>query len=243
MFTKRENLEDKILDLSNLSDKLHFELKYIREYVIFTQDALIEKNKILEAKMYSDTTSEPDNESIIQQFYDTQKKTLFSHYHHSTIVLIYSILENSLSSVCDEISKSVSPDFSHNDLYSKGLVNKLMSYIRLTSRVDLLDINQEFNDIEKFRKLRNMIVHQSSGFSGDDKKINNDIKLISSCFPEILISKEDLKFYIMENSVILKFINLVNTFMTKIINHIQSLTYQIKSGTMSEPISDSDIPF
>ncbi|QDX97022.1 hypothetical protein EGD00_07865 [Pectobacterium carotovorum subsp. carotovorum] len=243
MFIKRKNLEDKKLNLDNLSKKFHHEIKYLSQYLSFTQQLSEQKNRELEEKMYLDTESHPENESIIQQLFENEIKSLLSYYNHSAIVLIYSVLESILSDICSEVKSITSSKFSLNDLSSRNLINKSKSYLEITSNLDPSLINDEWAEIGKFQKLRNMIVHQNSSFTGDNESMGKQKKIIQCNFPTIEIAEEKRKFYILNNELATKFIALINNVISKIISHIESITYQIEPNKTKISSSNNYVPF
>lgn len=242
MFTKRENLEDKKLDLEHLSKKFQYEIKYLSQYLSFTQELADRKGEELMDEMYSDTESNPENESIIQQIFENERKSLLSYYHHSAIVLIYSVLESILSDICYEVKSITLAKFSHNDLSSGNLIKKSKDYLEYTSGLNFSLIEGEWGKIGQFQKLRNMIVHQNSSFTGSVESIDNQKKIIKNNFPKIEISLDD-KFYILSNELVIEFINLINAFILKIFSHIKSITYQTEADIIKTLSPTDDIPF
>ncbi|MEH0835404.1 hypothetical protein [Pectobacterium cacticida] len=244
MYTKHENFEDKKLNIEHLSKKFQYEIKYLEEYISFTEDLANIKNTQLIEKMYTDTELAPENESIIQHIFENERKYLLSYYYHSSIVLIYSVLEGILSDICDEVKKITLAKFSHADLSGGNLIKKTKNYLEITSDLDFSLISGEWAEIGKFQNLRNIIVHQNSNFTGNAPSIEKQKKSISNNFPDIEISEDGNRFYILDNKLLLRFIFLVKAFVLKIFSHIQSITYQIKPCRDILLISTADnIPF
>ncbi|MEI7222998.1 hypothetical protein [Pectobacterium carotovorum] len=243
MYTKHENFQDKKLNTEHLSKKFLYEIKYLEEYLTFTQELADEKNTQLADKMYKDTELAPENENIIQEIFDNERKALLSYYHHSSIVLIYSVLESILSDICDEVKKISFAKFSHKDLSGGNLIKKTKDYLEITSGLDFSKISGDWAEIGKFQNLRNVIVHQNSCFTGDESSIQKQKNKIINNFPSIEISEATNKFYILDTTILGKFIQLVKNFTLKIFNHVQSQIYQIKPCKEIKPIFDNNIPF
>ncbi|STM19331.1 Uncharacterised protein [Escherichia coli] len=69
MFTKRNKLEDKKIDIGNLIATFDYEVKYLEEYISFTNELMSKKKNKTQDNMYSDTLLDPMNESLIQQIF------------------------------------------------------------------------------------------------------------------------------------------------------------------------------
>lgn len=243
MYTKHENFEDKKLNTEHLSKKFLYEIKYLEEYLTFTQELTDKKNTQLSEKMYKDTELDPENENIIQEIFDNERKVLLSYYHHSSIVLIYSVLESILSDICNEVKKISFAKFSHEDLSGGNLIKKTKDYLEITSGLDFSQISGDWAEIGKFQNLRNVIVHQNSCFTGDESSIQKQQNRIINNFPSIEIAEATNRFYILDTTILIRFIQLVKNFTLKIFNHVQSQIYQTRTCKKITPISEHNIPF
>lgn len=243
MFTKNNEVEYKKLDIEHLMLKFKYEIKYLEGYLSFTGALVNDKRVQLEEEMYKDANLLPENESIILDLYENEGKSLLCYYHHSAIVLIYSVLETVLSDICDEVYRTTRAKFSHNDLSTGNLINKSKDYLEITSDLDFSLISGEWAEVGKYQKLRNMIVHQNSFFTKYDEKSTKQKQSIKNNFPSIEISDVSNRFYILDDKILLNFIKLVEKIIFKIFNHVKNITFQTKCLNKSCDNIIGDIPF
>jgi len=241
MFTKRNDLIEKKIDLTNLRTKFDYEIKYLREYLTFTSDLTEKKSEQLADVLYEFTESDPDNEAIIQSLFEREKYSLLSYYHHSAIVLIYSVLETILADICDTICDEMHSKLSHNSLSGGNLISKSKEYLQITTSLEFTLIEGEWARIGQFQVLRNIIVHQHSSFVGSIKEIVNQKAKIKNNFPSIKINDEHNRFYIIQDTLVNEFLTLVDQLISKVVNHVESMLFLIEKPKIAIP--DDDIPF
>ncbi|ECD6344757.1 hypothetical protein E2M60_25590, partial [Salmonella enterica subsp. enterica serovar Newport] len=157
-------------------------MKYLEGYLSFTKDLVNDKGTRLSEEMYNDTKLAPENESLILDIFENEGKSLLCYYHHSAVVLIYSVLETVLSEICYEIFTNTSAKFSHDDLSSGSLIGKAKDYLVITSGLDFSLISGEWAEIGKYQNLRNIIVHQNSFFTKGRKGLKQKTS-IKNNFP------------------------------------------------------------
>ncbi|MFD2168385.1 hypothetical protein ACFSJY_19180 [Thalassotalea euphylliae] len=241
MYTKKANYEEKQLELNDLRTKFDYELKYLTEYLSFTNDLEHKKNEQLTQLMSEDAAENEDAEAILQSIFEKEKDALLSYYHHSAIVLIYTIFESILADVCSEVQRFARAGFTHNCLVSGSLIGKSKTYLELTTDLPFELIQGEWAKIGQFQKLRNMIVHQNSCFSGSEAKVNNQKDQIRNNFNSIKISDTYNRFYILDDSLVSEFIELIKTFISKIIEYLESVVFMVERPNIT--IDMEDLPF
>lgn len=236
MFIKKQKYIEKKLILNNLSAKIKYETKYLSQYLSFTKELTDKKNKQLEEQMYEDSQTDPESEHILQDLYIKEKDALLSYYHHSAIVLVYTIFESIMSDICNEVQNFTSSNFTHNCLSGNNIIANSKKYLQLTTDLQFSLIEGDWAKIGKYQKLRNIIVHQNSFFTGDEQKnrLKNDFK-------SIVISNDEKRFHILEDNLVHDFIALVNQFVQKIISHLESVTFLVEQKNIE--LEDDFIPF
>lgn len=237
MFTKKENKEEKQLDLHHLKTKLSYEIKYLREYFSFTHDLTAQKDKQLSDAIYKDAQNDPENEALLQRIYDEEKNALLSYYHHSAIVLIYTVLESTLSELCDEVRNLTSAKFSHENISGGTTIGKLIDYLKLTSSLDYDLIDDPWARIGQFRHLRNSIVHQNSTVSGKKEK-----ERITNNFNKIIISDLNNKFFMLDDTLVYEFLDKIESLFKKLFLHLESVIFVVEIPEFSAAHGD-DLPF
>ncbi|EAV1018983.1 hypothetical protein ET376_18815, partial [Salmonella enterica] len=184
----------------------------------------------------------PENESLILDIFENEGKSLLCYYHHSAVVLIYSVLETVLSEICYEIFTNTSAKFSHDDLSSGSLIGKAKDYLVITSGLDFSLISGEWAEIGKYQNLRNIIVHQNSFFTKGRKGLKQKTS-IKNNFPDIEISNLGDKFYIVKSSTLLKFIRTIEIFIYKILSYVEQVDFLTKYNDHPINLSNEDMPF
>jgi len=231
VYTKKKNYEEKQIPLADLKTKFHYELKYLAEYLSFTNDLTQKKDAQISQLMSDDYEENIEAEAILQGLYEKEKDALLSYYHHSAIVLVYTIFESMLADICSEVHRFAKAGFTHNCLSGGNLIGKSKTYLELTSDMPFSLIEGEWARIGQFQKLRNMIVHQNSCFSGNEKSIKDQQKKIKNNFNTIKISEAYNRFYILDDVLIHEFIALVKVFVDKVIDHLESVIFMVERTT------------
>lgn len=79
-------------------------------------------------------------------------------YRKSTLVSVYSFLENSLNTLCRHLYKRYGYPVALEDLRGEGIV-RARCYLEKLADVDFYRLNSEWSRISSFNKIRNCIVH------------------------------------------------------------------------------------
>ncbi|MBO2675934.1 hypothetical protein I6M53_14935 [Shewanella algae] len=102
-------------------------------------------------------------------------------YRKSTLVSVYSFLENSMNSLCLHLQRSHSYPVELNDLRGEGIVRAKI-YLEKLAGIDFTLINGEWSELIAFNKLRNCIVHSEGNIkaSKNSTQLENIINQKSS---------------------------------------------------------------
>ncbi|QGW96256.1 hypothetical protein [Aeromonas veronii] len=136
MLTKKKSSTEKRIDLVGFKERTEYEIKYIRNYVVDISGAISEKGDALEEEMISDIDSNPDDENVLVELFNSEISKLKSYFYHSSIVLVYTLLESSLSHLSDEIKKCTNSKLTLHDLSDNNIIRKSIKYIELTCGID-----------------------------------------------------------------------------------------------------------
>ena len=157
MLTKKNSFIEKSIDLVNFKERTEYELRYLRSYVVDISEAISEKGDALEENMIADIDSRPDDEEILVDLFNREISKLKSYFYHSSIVLVYTLLESSLSHLSEEIKSCTNSKLSLKDLSDNNLIRKSIRYIELTCNIDLKKEKQLYDRICEYQQLRNQI--------------------------------------------------------------------------------------
>ncbi|HAS6630803.1 hypothetical protein P3377_23910 [Vibrio parahaemolyticus] len=155
MLTKKSTLKEKKIDLHVFKERTEYELKYLRSYVVDISEAISEKGESLEQSMIADIDSSPDDEEILVDLFNKEISKLKSYFYHSSIVLVYTLLESTLSHLTTEIKNCTNSRLALQDLNDNNIIRKSIKFIDLICSVDLKNEKKLYDRICEFQQLRN----------------------------------------------------------------------------------------
>lgn len=243
MFTKKASVEELSLDIDRLKEKFKYEIKYLRQYLGFTSDSVDEKQEQLAKTIFEDSQSDPDNEAYLQDLYSKEIKAISSYYHHSSIVLIYTVLESSLSQLCHEVTEMTKSKFTHERLAGKNLIGKSIDYLQLTSSLDFTKIEGVWAKIGRYQGIRNQIVHQNSRLKKDKTgSTAAEQEKLKKLFKDIEFSSDGDRFYILDKKIVIEFLDSTEKLMNVLYQEIECKTFLVPVVYADDEISD-ELPF
>jgi len=229
MLTKKKSSTEKRIDLVGFKERAEYEIKYIRNYVVDISGAISEKGDALEEEMISDIDSNPDDENVLVELFNSEISKLKSYFYHSSIVLVYTLLESSLSHLSDEIKKCTNSKLRLHDLSDNNIIRKSIKYIELTCDVDLKKEKNLYDRICEYQQLRNQIVHQNSKIKGDTHEaLVRNAKVLKIKFPTININSDTWDFHITDDVLIKELVDIVGKFLNMAIDEVNSKIFVVE---------------
>ncbi len=119
--------------------------------------------------------SEDEIREVDDYFYDNYymiEEINIDMYRKSTLVSVYSFLENSMNGLCRLLSSRHNYPVMLNDLRNEGIV-RAKDYLEKLAKIDFSAINGEWSHMKTLNKIRNCIVHSE----GDIKSSKNSSQL------------------------------------------------------------------
>ncbi|EGQ9468820.1 hypothetical protein C4H03_RS22695 [Vibrio parahaemolyticus] len=230
MYTKKENTQEVIIGLEALHDRFKFEVKYLREYLDFSKESVEERAENLADKIYADTLENPDLETMLQEMYEQEHKAISSYLYHSSIVLVYIVLESTLAQICTELKVTAKIPFSYDEVSGGGNIMKELNYLKMVSSLPKTELEKITPKFGKFQQLRNSIAHKNGRFSGKNAAaIDKQRKLFVEGFPGLELSSDEMQFFIMSSESVEQFIALVEKAVELVVSHIKEQTFVVKS--------------
>ncbi|MFA0434578.1 hypothetical protein AB4514_22380, partial [Vibrio cyclitrophicus] len=230
VLTKKSTLKEKKIDLHAFKERTEYELKYLRSYVVDISEAISEKGESLEQSMIADIDSSPDDEEILVDLFNKEISKLKSYFYHSSIVLVYTLLESTLSHLTTEIKNCTNSKLALQDLNDNNIIRKSIKFIDLICSVDLKNEKKLYDRICEFQQLRNQIVHQNSRVKGqDEKSLKKNAIALKATFPMIEINEDSWDFHITESSLIEELVNVVDAFIAVAIEDIEKQVFIVQS--------------
>lgn len=215
------------IDLDDLKNKFHHEIDYFKEYVKFNNDKLSSRRAQLDVFLKQDIQENPDNEIFLRDIYYMDYIKLPSYFYHSSIVSLYSLLENNLNNICDKIQMDTGFVIGLSDLSGSNIIQKARKFLSKFAKIDFMIVDKEWLRISDYQKLRNLIVHQNSQLKSFDlsEKESEDIKTTKK-FNGIEIDKHSQIFYITKGEILLDFLALIEKFILSIISQIDDRRFE-----------------
>ncbi|WP_055437701.1 hypothetical protein [Lacinutrix algicola] len=201
MFTNKET-NNKQIDLAYFNNRLTKEYDYLKKYFELNRQSVLDNQTRLQDELFEDTNRDPDNESMIQDIFETSLNTITSLYYHSSIALVHSFLEEHLSKICFLIQKETNHKFSLENLKGGDYIKNSFEYLMLTSALNVELVNRHKPRLKKFQILRNKIIHENSKYKNSDEKE----KLINDFNDKIGFIESENKFYLKTDDLQLEYL-------------------------------------
>jgi len=222
MFTKKTNTTEGYVNTQEIRTNFEYEIRYLKKYFVLNNSSVESHKEELEKSLLTEIELDPTKESTLNDFYQKEIQLITSYYYHSSIVLVYTVLENALTEICSQIQIDTNNLFSVNFLASRDNIGKTKEYLELTTRLEFRKIEHIWPRIGQFQKLRNIIVHQNSTF-----KDANDATKLRNMFRDIVISNDNKSFFISNHTLIDEFIVKMEKLVKVILEDIDSKTFEI----------------
>jgi len=216
-----ENKDIKI-NLDDFKVMFKHELSYIIEYFDFNLQKLEERKKELDNFLELDIQENPTLEYGLRGMYHLDYLKIPSYFYHSSIVTLYSLLENNLSFLCIKIQADTNLVIGLNDLTGHNLLEKARSFLVKVANIDFENVDKEWIRISDFQKLRNLIVHNNSQIKDRDS------------FEKLLKKFNGIKTYELQNDFHIIDIKLIREFLSVIENFINKIILQIEERTFKQ---------
>jgi|LakMenEpi03Aug12_release.lakeMendotaPanAssembly.Ray.scaffolds.fasta_scaffold394942_2 hypothetical protein len=138
----------------------------LEEFRQYTQEveSKFDADKAELARRYSDSvnglSAEETNEvnDYFADNYYTIEEIYVGLFRKSTLVSIYSFLENAMNHLCRYLARKNSYSFALNDLKGEGIV-RARNYLEKSAGADFNLLNGEWSKLKLLNKVRNCIVH------------------------------------------------------------------------------------
>lgn len=158
---------------------------------------------------YEDAMDMVADDSYVLEFYIKQ------NFRQSTIASIFSFLEYRLEEISDGLSKRMDIVMKPKDFAGLG-TDRFSKYLLYASGIDLKkDKKYKWSELERIKKIRNIIIHDSSKIDPQDKDINIYISKnpnLSINHSKLLVNKDYLNELLMFTE---KFFNLLESELEK----------------------------
>ncbi len=236
MFTKKINTTEGHVYTQDIRTNFDYEIKYLKKYFSLNNSSVKTHKEEIERSLLAEIELDPSKESTLNDFYLKEIQLITSYYYHSSIVLVYTVLENTLTKICSQIQIDTNNTFSVISLANRDNIGKTKEYLELTTKLEFRKIEHIWPRIGQLQKLRNIIVHQNSTFN----KENEDVRL-KNMFRDVVISSDKKTFYISSHTLIDEFIIKMEKLVNVILEDIDSKIFQI--NPIENKVQIDNLPF
>lgn len=209
----------KSIKIKDLRISFRYEKDYIQDYIKHTNDGILKRNKDLDISFKKDLSDDQENESIIRRIYLEDFAKFPSFSNHSQIVMIYSLLENTMITICEKVKADIELKISVTDFNMRDIFGASVTYLEKTLDIDFRKSNHNWQNIQDYKKIRNAIVHDNSTYKNSNEK--RSIKLLNDSINCIYDSYSG-KFFITNSICVLNFLELVSELINDVLNQIGS---------------------
>ncbi|MBY6225387.1 hypothetical protein [Ferrimonas balearica] len=198
---------------------------------MLSKESVDERAERLADKIYADTLENPQLESMLQEMYEQEHKAISSYLYHSSIVIVYTVLESTLAQICTELRFSARIPFSYDEVSGAGNIAKSFNYLIMISGLPKYEVEKLTPKLGKYQQLRNSIAHKNGRFSGkNESAIERQRREFCSEFAGLELSADEKQFYIMTSESIYKFIELVEKAIKLVVLHVGSQTFIVEKS-------------
>lgn len=193
---------------------VNIEFKRIKEYSTEIQGLLNQKQLDIKDLINDEIDKEPNpqyHSEIIEFFIDDvikYEQTFPELLLNSTFTSAYSLFESLFSMICNLTRSKLDLKLSMKDLNGNGIIDKCKKYLEYVANIDLSSLDNEWNNIKSYSRIRNLIVHNSSNFKKNRGQPLEKQEMYNYILSHPLLQIKTINrgvFYIKESEYILKF--------------------------------------
>ncbi len=204
------------------------EFREIREYIDNLDNLLSQEYNRIISIVNNEQNKNPENSIDIAdnyaieffQFGETYPAILKS----SLLITAYSFFESKLKKICEEIQQRENIKLKVTDINGRNYIEKARKYLEKVIGVNLKDLNNEWNEIIKFQRVRNLITHNNSNAWKDkDNPIKNQSKEVKSTIEflknnrYISYNSDHGDFIIVDSKFVLEFYKNIEVYYTNLV--------------------------
>ena len=220
--SETEKLQNDLIFTLFRSIKLGYEYKFlpVKEYLEKTQRMILLQEKKLKNKYEKD---HEDYSEISNLFglYEIEKSNIneFPNILNKSIYLtVYSMFENDFFKLCEWCQKIEKIELGPKDLKGRNYIGQCKNYIIKVLNVDIEKLKIQWQIIEKYQQIRNLIAHNDGVVKPNNKEILKFIIETEGIFIEEKSNIININSIIFLNGLIEHLINFLSNTVDEIIN-------------------------
>jgi hypothetical protein len=169
-------------------------------------------------------------ENELSKYYDIFPK----QYFNPLLISLYGFFENWLKRICDLDSKRGFSNVKVKDLAGGNYIERSRKYLSIVADLNLSESENDWQIIKKIQKVRNAIAHNDSNLIIDKNKELNQQVLYShlKLDSRIGLNEKTGSFYIKDKEFLFEIIELIERYLTYVIDSLSSRKVVAKNTTM-----------
>lgn len=228
------------IDIHDLKIRFAHEVSYLKEHIDFNHKEQENRKKKVTQLLEEEIDEDKINEAILRMVYQYDLIKLPSYFYHSTIVALYSMFESTLMGICERTKKDLELQLSVNDFSTRDNLGKAVTYLEKLININFYKDRKEWNQLNDFRSLRNIIVHQNSQFTSEP---NAKEKELIKRLKYIQFDKSDFTFYVTDSRLINNFLDITCKLFDDIFLQIELKEVKLMEIIDKRPRQSDDCPF
>jgi hypothetical protein len=226
-FRAVNSIEIITINVSNLHTKFGHDMDYFKDYLDFNKEKLRERQRKINSQLDEDIKENPSLEQGLIEIYDDDFKRIPAYFYHSSVILLYSLLEHYLNEICNKIITKTRFPFSLKDFAGNNIILKSKIFLQKID-IEMNYMEKEWNEIIKLQRIRNLIVHHDSHIqfrSDQSMKQSSDYKLFQE-FKSIEVRPSG-QFVILEGDVLYSFRGLISLYFNYILDQVKTKKFKL----------------
>jgi len=202
--------------------RFHTKLDYLKDVFSYAEQYRFQRHAELSKVILENNYSEFVEKFGDETFKEFNSIEIFYRYMlvHSTCISAYSAFELQLKSIAEALERNLPSRIKIGDILKRGSdIDKLRKYLDLVHNIQNTNSSKpEWIQIDKFREIRNVLVHDGGRLDQNRDKRKNDAEFLSSY--QVIIDSETFEFYIREIKFLEDFFTLIKNYCWDIVKEI-----------------------
>lgn len=146
------------------------------------------------------------------------------------IIVSYSYVESTFKKICKFLKKKIDLKLNVKDLYAESDIHRYKKYINKVANITTNQLKNEWENLNAYRKIRNLITHHNSNIYKEDQDLKNNPNddvinyktIIQNNSNYFELDEATGYFYIYDSTYIIKNCDNIYVYFSKLIDLIKS---------------------
>jgi len=198
-------------------------------YIIDSRQSIKKMQEDFNKSVEEEAKKHPQEEQEIYEWYEDQYYQYSEVYPvlfmNSTALSLYSFFEFNLKSLCHTLYVQKKYSKNPDKLTGNNYIEKSKRYLKLYAGIDLTDIEKLWQEITKFQKIRNCIVHNNSNIiKNKGQKIEKQpLYQIIKKNKNLELNKEKGTFIIKDDQFLLDFCDIIEKYFVSVVEKLEKV--------------------